>query len=56
MSSSATSSSAKERHYAHLAARLDALSRNFQNTQHHLSMMADQAKYVRKLGASQAAL
>ncbi|CEH16812.1 DASH complex subunit Hsk3 like [Ceraceosorus bombacis] len=46
----------KERHYAHLAARLNALSNNLANTHHHIGVAAEQAVYLRKLGASQGAV
>lgn len=53
MSSTTTT---KERHYAHLAARLAALSHNLANTHHHINVAAEQAVYLRKLGSSQGAL
>lgn len=51
-----STSSAKERHYAHLAAQLQTLSSNVVNAQHHLTAAASQARYIRSLGANQAAL
>ncbi|PWN46912.1 hypothetical protein IE53DRAFT_390945, partial [Violaceomyces palustris] len=52
--SSTHASSAKERHYSHLAARLAALSNTFQNTHHHVTVASEQAHYVRKLAIGQA--
>ena len=50
-----TALTSKERHYAHLAAKLETLSQTFQTTQHHLTVASEQAHYVRKLGIGQAA-
>ncbi|PWN37867.1 uncharacterized protein FA14DRAFT_105053, partial [Meira miltonrushii] len=55
MSGSATST-AKERHYAHLAAQLETLSGNIVDAQHHLGAAASQTRYIKSLGANQAAM
>jgi hypothetical protein len=51
-----STTSTKERHYAHLAARLAALAQGLHNTQLHVAVAAEHAAYVRKLGAGQGAL
>lgn len=48
--------SAKERHYAHLAARLDALNTTMQHTQHYMAIAGEQAAYIKDLGLGQGSL
>lgn len=48
--------SAKERHYAYLSSRLDALLTTFQHTQHYMTIASEQAAYMKDLGVGQAAL
>ena len=48
--------SAKERHYAYLASRLDALAATMQHTQPHMSIASEQAAYMKDLGVGQAAM
>lgn len=48
--------SAKERHYAYLAARLDALGTTVQHTQHYMAIAGEQAAYIKDLGLGQGAL
>jgi DASH complex subunit Hsk3 like len=54
--SGSTTSTAKERHYAHLAAQLETLSGNIVDAQHHLRAAASQTRYIKSLGANQAAM
>lgn len=49
-------SSAKERHYAYLASRMDALSSTLQHTQHYMGIASEQAAYMRELGVEQASM
>ncbi|KAN0062856.1 hypothetical protein ACQY0O_004677 [Thecaphora frezii] len=54
--SSNTALSKKERHYAHLASQLDTLSHTLATLQDRITVAAEQAHYVRKLGIGQAAI
>jgi len=53
---SSTTSSSKERHYAHLASQLQVLSSNMIQAQNNVAAAAEQAKYIRNLGAGQASM
>ncbi|UZJ52776.1 hypothetical protein CBS101457_002096 [Exobasidium rhododendri] len=53
---SSTTSTSKERHYAHLASQLQILSSNMINAQNNIAAAAEQAKYIRNLGAGQASI
>lgn len=54
--SGAALTSTKERHYAFLAARLDALATTVQHTQHYMAIASEQAAYLKDLGIGQASL
>ncbi|WFD06348.1 hypothetical protein MVES1_001693 [Malassezia vespertilionis] len=47
---------AKERHYAYLASRVDALATTLQHTQHYMTIASEQAAYMADLGVGQASL
>ncbi|CAD6890916.1 unnamed protein product [Tilletia controversa] len=49
-------SAAKERHYAHLAARLAAVSQTLSSIHGQVEIAAQDAQFLRTLGTSQAAL
>lgn len=53
---SSTSSTSKERHYAHLASQLQILSSNMIIAQNNVAAAAEQARYIRNLGAGQASM
>jgi hypothetical protein len=53
---SSITSTSKERHYAHLASQLQTLSSNMINAQNNIAAAAEQAKYIRNLGAGQASM
>lgn len=51
-----SSTTTKERHYAHLNARLAQLSHHAAALQNEFFVAGEQARYLRQLGASQGAL
>ncbi|SHO77065.1 Hypothetical protein MSYG_1405 [Malassezia sympodialis ATCC 42132] len=54
--SGVTLTSAKERHYAYLSSRMDALAVTLQHTQHYMNIASEQAAYMKELGLGQAAI
>ena len=54
--SGVTLTSAKERHYAYLSSRMDALAVTLQHTQHYMNIASEQAAYMKELGLGQAAM
>lgn len=54
--SGVTLTSAKERHYAYLSSRMDALTVTLQHTQHYMNIASEQAAYMKELGLGQAAM
>ncbi|WFD22506.1 hypothetical protein MEQU1_001178 [Malassezia equina] len=54
--SGVTLTSAKERHYAYLSSRVEALAVTLQHTQHYMNIASEQAAYMKDLGVGQAAI
>lgn len=54
--SGVTLTSAKERHYAYLSSRMDALATTLKHTQHYMNIASEQAAYMKELGVGQAAM
>ena len=50
--SGVTLTSAKERHYAYLSSRMDALAVTLQHTQHYMNIASEQAAYMKEVGSS----